>query len=246
MKLIVLFLIAVVVLSGCTAYSGKVAADIKEGDAVRFETAGFLTEDGFEITGSFYRGTGLPVLLLHELGRDRGRWREFGEELAERNYTVLALDFRGHGQSVYREGERVEWTAFEDWLAAVRDIRAAKGFLEKSGVGMERYAIVGASIGANLGLRWAAGDPAVTGVALLSPGLDYRGVTVMDALDFYQGRLMLMASTEDVYSADTARQMYQKYQGEEEIKLYSNAGHGTDLLKGTDGTQILLGWLEKN
>ncbi len=245
MRIIFAFAVVVIVfLSGCTAYSGRVIADTQEPAAVRFQSVSFLTEDGFELFGSVHLGNKLPIILLHELGRDRGSWRTFGEELARRNYTVLAIDLRGHGQSVYRDGERIGWTELEDFLAIARDIRAAKGFLETT-VGMERYALVGASIGGNLALRWAASDPTVAGVAMLSPGLDYRGVTIMDALEFYQGRLLLMASTEDVTAAESARQVYQKYQGEEEIKLYSNAGHGTDLLKGTDGAEILLAWLEK-
>ena len=175
MRIIILFAVAsIVLLSGCTAYSGGMVADTQEPAAVRFEQVSFLTEDGFELFGSVHLGDKLPIILLHELGRDRGSWRTVGEELAARNYTVLALDFRGHGQSVYRDGERIDWTELEDFLEMARDIRAAKRFLETS-VGMGRYAVMGASIGGNLGLRWAHN----VGELQIVPGIafpDGRGV----------------------------------------------------------------------
>ena len=48
--------------------------------------------------------------------------------------------------------------------------------------------LAGASIGANLALLDAADDPGVMSVALLSPGIDYRGLRTEAAMKKYAGQ----------------------------------------------------------
>ncbi len=97
-----------------------------------------------------------PVLLLHGL-RDHSRsWDWTANALADR-YFLIAPDLRGHGDSDWTE---LEGYALSSYVLDLADIAAA--------FGLERYAIVGHSLGGALGLRLAAAFPdkvaAVSGV----------------------------------------------------------------------------------
>jgi pimeloyl-ACP methyl ester carboxylesterase len=71
-----------------------------ETKAVTFDSA-----DGVELQGTIYKsakGPGSPcVILLHSLFTDpnKGDWDGLALTLAEKGYTVLRFDFRGHGKS---------------------------------------------------------------------------------------------------------------------------------------------------
>ena len=52
-----------------------------------------------------------PLVLLHGLGSDRSTWARASPELATGGYRVLALDQRGHGESV-----RTSTYSFEEML----------------------------------------------------------------------------------------------------------------------------------
>ena len=89
-------------------------------------------------------------------------------DLVAAGYAVLVVDMRGHGET----GGAQDWTLAADDLGRVWDAFAALETVDES-----RTAVVGASIGANMALRLGADRADVGAVALLSPGLDYRGVT---------------------------------------------------------------------
>ena len=58
-------------------------------------------------------------------------------------------------------------------------------------------AIVGASIGANVGLKYAASDPSIKALVLLSPGLDYKGVTTSDSIRKYTNPIYIVTAGRD-------------------------------------------------
>lgn len=57
-------------------------------------------------------------------------------------------------------------------------------------------ALVGASIGANYALRALAADEKLRGAVLLSPGLDYHGVTAADRVLKALGEMLKPAAAE--------------------------------------------------
>ena len=91
------------------------------------------------------------------------------------------------------------------------DVKAARAFLAtRREVVPNRIGIAGASIGANLAILFAAGDPTVRSLVLLSPGIDYRGLRPEAAMKKYGDRpALLVASQEDNYSTNSARQLAQ-------------------------------------
>jgi len=181
------------------------------------------------------------VILLHMLGSDRQVWDENGlaNSLVESGYAVLALDMRGHGQT----GGTV------DWPLVPADLRHVwKHFTSLDTVDPQRTAVVGASIGANLALTTGADQPSIRTVVLLSPGLDYRGVATENPLQQYGQRpILIVASEEDTYAADSARTLADLAQGESQLEIYNGAGHGTNMFgPQPDLSPLILDWLATN
>jgi dienelactone hydrolase len=159
------------------------------------------------------------VLLLPMLGHGKEDWIPLATRFRQEGYGVLALDLREQGRT---NRERL-----------VADVRAGFTFLrEQKKVDAARIGLVGASIGANAALSFAAQEPLARLTVLLSPGLNYRGVTTEPALREYGARaLMLLAAQEDLSSAPAVHRLADAAQGQVALKLYPGSAHGTDLLQ---------------
>ncbi|MBS3158588.1 alpha/beta fold hydrolase [Candidatus Woesearchaeota archaeon] len=209
------------------------------------------TDDDKEIFGKYYKAddnvtgydSNVIVILLHMLDKDHSSWDKFAEQLYDLGYSVIAIDLRGHGKSAESTGS---WQDFseKDFNDMTLDVKEAKefGLHEKK----TRFVIIGASIGANTALNYAAKDKEILGVALLSPGMDYRGLEIENtALSYGQRPILLAASEEDTYSADAVKELNSKIFGKKKIVMFKDAGHGTDMFKGTELDKELLNWLKE-
>ena len=173
------------------------------------------------------------IILLHMLSRRKEDWRAFGDFLQKNGYAAIAIDLRDRG-----DGGR-------DKLIA--DARAAYDFLRsQKEVDASRVAAIGGSMGANGALWFGATEPAIKAVVLLSPGLNYYGVTSEDAMTRLGARpVLLVASEDDGYSAVTVRRLAQLAKGPHPVKVFDNAGHGTEML-GAGLEQLILQFLQQN
>lgn len=219
-------------------------------------TVRFATRDGVTLVGSYYppaRGPVPSILLLHMLARDRTDWNLLAAKLQAAGWAVLSLDLRGHGESRLQGGKTLHWRDFSDadFNKMVLDVEAAQEYLKGlKEVDLGRMAIVGASIGCNIALNYAADHPQVRALALLSPGLEYRGVLSEPAMRRYgaSGRsALIVASTDDPYSADSSKRLKSLAEARTALILYPGAGHGTRMLaKERDLEERILGWLKAN
>lgn len=197
---------------------------------------GLVSEDGVRLRATFYgpgQSDAPAVLLLHMWDGRRQDWAPFAAQLQAAGYGVLALDLRGHGES---EGERDAAAMTQDAAVGVKLLRA------REEIDGDRIFLIGASIGANVALTYAAADAGLRGVALLSPGEVYRGVSAPAALAGYGDRpLFIAASREDTYAAASARALA----GDRPILLLlEGQGHGVQMLGKTNGlAEALLAWL---
>jgi len=78
---------------------------VEEYSSVRavLERVEMKTTDGVNIIGDLYQpinSNGSAVILLHMMNKDKASWYEFGKKLVDKGYVVLAIDLRGHGESV--------------------------------------------------------------------------------------------------------------------------------------------------
>ncbi len=195
--------------------------------------------DGLQIAGTLYpvEGDGArpAVLLLHMLNSDRSVWAEFAAELNAAGYVALAIDMRGHGAT---RGGR-------DWVLAEDDLTLAWRFLaDQPNVDAGKIAVIGGSIGANMALILGANQPQIAGVALLSPGLDYRGVVTDAAMTAFGDRpILIVASQEDRYAADSSESLA-GLTDQANLIMYDGAGHGTRMFDAEPELMgILIDWL---
>ena len=107
----------------------------------------------FEATGGRVLAPELPlVIFLHGSGMDHTVWNLQTRYFAFHGYSVLAIDFPGHGRSEGLPLESIEQMA--DWIPEL--ISAA---IEASGSGLECASLVGHSMGALVALECAARYP---------------------------------------------------------------------------------------
>jgi alpha-beta hydrolase superfamily lysophospholipase len=167
--------------------------------------------------------------------------RDVASRLADDGFAVVAVDFRGHGDSGGAVGAK--------GLDGLRlDVKAAKGFLrERPEVVASVLGEAGASIGANLAVLDAADDPAVRSIALLSPGLDYRGLRIEAAMKKFGARSALLASsTKDLYSARSIRELVLIGPGPREVRFSESVAHGTTMLaRDADLIGALVDWFRR-
>ncbi|RMG72622.1 MAG: alpha/beta hydrolase [Bacteroidetes bacterium] len=96
-------------------------------------------EDGTRIQ-TWHRGSGRPVLLLHDLGLSAAAMGPLWEVLAAQGYRLIAMDLRAHGQSTGHQLDLDTLTA--DLAAVVRHYD------------LQDALIVGHSLGALIAMRY--------------------------------------------------------------------------------------------
>jgi dienelactone hydrolase len=195
----------------------------------------FRAEDGATLTGAYYEPSRRPapgIILLHMLRRSHADWDAAASQLSDAGFAVLALD--------YRSGDELG--------AYALDVRAAKAFLrDRPEVVAGSLGIAGASIGANLAVLDAADDPGVVSIALLSPGLDYKGLRTEAAMKKFGARPALLAgSTKDPYAARSIRHLTTIGPGVREVRLTDAIAHGTVLLaRDSELIPALVDWFKR-
>lgn len=104
--------------------------------------------------------------------------------------------------------------------------------------------MAGADLGANLALRAGSRHTKVKSIALLSPGLDYKGIKTVEALSAYGQRpVIIVAAENDTYAADSARTLNSRALGQHQLQIYPGSDRGTNLLKAQAGLRpMLLAW----
>ena len=213
-------------------------------------------EDGLVLKGTLYLPDGAKeprpvVILLPKMASDRKSWGNFPKKLSAAGYAVLALDQRGHGESVWQGKKRKVFTKFtnSEFAKMVTDLEAVLAALSKQKkIDVARVAVYGASIGANVALVYASTHPEVRAVVLLSPGMDYKGITTGDAAAAYGNRpALVVAAGQDGYSALSTRKLADKMGASATLKIYEGKEHGTGLFtEQRDFGQFLFDWTTAN
>jgi hypothetical protein len=93
----------------------------------------------------------------------------------------------------------------------------------------------------------AADDPGVQSIALLSPGLDYRGLRTEAAMKKFGGRpAFLVSSTKDPYAWRSVKTLAGIGPGTREVRLSDALAHGTVLLqRDPDLASALVDWFRR-
>ena len=211
------------------------------------ETIKLLTKDNFEIIADYYNSSSpSSIVLLHMLGQTKESWENFPEELFEKGLSVISLDLRGHGKSIIQEGKERSWSDFseDDFNNMVFDVFTVKEYLLQNG--KKNISICGASIGANIAFMYAAKDKDIKSIALLAPGVNYRGVdTTEAAINYDENRGLLVVLAQDDPHHETGKEIFENIKSSmKELKEYETGGHGTELLHNSDDArEFIADWI---
>jgi alpha-beta hydrolase superfamily lysophospholipase len=174
----------------------------------------FPTQDNLLIVGAYTpppnrKGERAPmVILLHMYASDHTAFDRLVPHLHAAGFAVLAIDLRGHGESVGPPemglAERVADRDRKLFAAMDRDVAGAYGWLVKQPeVDAARFVLVGASVGCSVALKYAARDRSVDGVVCLTPGTGYMGIdSLSDARKYGRRSVLLLASEEERTACD--------------------------------------------
>jgi pimeloyl-ACP methyl ester carboxylesterase len=196
-------------------------------------------EDGLVLRATLFGAPVRPapgVLLVHDRGEDRRIWDDLAGRLQAVGYAVLAVDLRGHGET----GGGVNWPLAQDDVRAVLAQLAAL-----PGINTTQLIVIGAGIGANLGLNACADQFGCVGMVMLSPGLDYRGITTAEAMARLGARpVLIVASENDDNNPADSLQLDGMAAGDHQLQIYPAAGHGTAMFAADPGlADLIVNWL---
>jgi len=224
------------------------------------EKLSLLTDDGVKIIGLYNKvvGSQKAVLLLHMMPATKESWNDFSKLLNENDFSTLAIDLRGHGESTEQEinGERktLDYRYFSspEHQESILDVKSASEFLEKEKFTLANQYLVGASIGSNLAFEFTSMHPEIKKVVLLSPGLDYHGLKAEEYLKKISKsqKILSVASESDYYSFNSVKSLA-KMASELGVNFktvfYKDAGHGTNMFgkEEPDLAKTILDFLEK-
>jgi len=224
------------VLGGFGAVLVLVTAPQAAGRAVSFRAV-----DGRTVNALLMEANTRPapaVVLVPMLGRPKDDWQVVAQRFADSGITALAIDLPGLNLPS-DSAELIGWSG---------NIRAAVEYLAQRPVDVRAGSIgvVGASLGANLTVAAASGDPHVRSIALVSPSLDYRGVRIEVPMKTYGARpALLVASLHDPYAARSVRELARDQSGMRQMRWSETAAHGTVLLaRDPDLVTSLIEWFQ--
>ncbi len=106
----------------------------------------FVAANGINIRYLDWRGTGPALVCIHGITSQGHVWDEVAEELSPQ-YRVLAPDLRGHGDS----DKPASGNSSDDYAADL------EGFAQA--LGLERFTLMGHSLGGRIALHYAGLHP---------------------------------------------------------------------------------------
>lgn len=211
------------------------------------------TEDDVSISGNLIsaghacRGS---VVLVHMMPETKESYSDFMEDLFEKGFSSLAIDLRGHGSSQGGPDGYITYSD-EEHQKSIHDLHTAVMYMRALFPQAPTH-LVGASIGANLSIQYAATYPDyILSVSALSPGLDYRGVAPKKyVVHFQQGqRVLFVTSEDDRYNVQETSELFSLIPSAVDKKMhtYISAGHGTHMFHRKVGVQeLILSCIEGN
>lgn len=202
------------------------------------------TSDNVKIAADFYKAEQPEgwLILIHMMPSTKESWREFAEAVQKQGYESLAIDLRGHGDSLLMRTEiKLDYRRFsdEEHQKSILDLKAAVDYLVKNRKATpEKIAFIGASIGANLVLQFINKNPEFKKAVLLSPGLDYRGIKTLPLIREIKNdqSILFATSKDDGNNAEENRQLYDAAPAKinKHLIVYEGGGHGTNMFNNTE------------
>ncbi|HEY5624318.1 MAG TPA: alpha/beta fold hydrolase [Gammaproteobacteria bacterium] len=198
-----------------------------EAAAQSFEEISYETEDGATIVANVYGNGEHAVLLAHGMVFDKESWHAQAAALAEAGYRVLAIDFRGYGNSTSGSQGRA---LHLDVLGGIRYLRET---------GALRVSVIGGSMGGG-----AAGEAAVTaGSDEIDKLVLLAAVPVADP-ERLQGDKLFIVSEGDSFH-DAVQQQYRRAPDPKRLVVLQGSAHAQHIFRSRErGTELMTTILE--
>jgi dienelactone hydrolase len=199
---------------------------------VKVRTVELGAKDGTTLKASLYDTSrkGPGVLLFHQCNRDRTTWDTLARVLASSGFHVIAMDFRGFGESAgkrfdqlsFPEQQQLFTQTFPSDVDVLFDYLSAQPGVQRSTIGA-----AGASCGVNQAIQLARRHPEVKSLVLLSGGTDREGRKFLRTTAL---PMLTSAAADD----GTTLQVMQWLVGpalnpSNEFVRYDAGGHGTEM-----------------
>jgi esterase/lipase len=210
----------------------SVASLLLAGIAVGEEQVSFETRDGGLIHADLYGKGDRAVILAHGGRFNKESWKKQAEELEESGFRVLAINFRGYGQSRGPgQADPLDAPLHLDVLAAVRYLRST---------GAKSVAVIGGSMGGNAaGLASAEGEPGEIDrlVFLGSAGSASKP-------DKMKGRKLVIATRDDVRGGNVPRlpeikAIYAKTPEPKEMIVLEGSAHAQYMFESDQAERVM-------
>ena len=205
--------VVILVLAVATCLADNQSEQVRE---VYFETA-----DGGRIVGNLYGNGDHSVVLSHGAVFNKESWDPLAKELSVDGYKVLAIDFRGYGNSL---PGREQAALHEDILAAIRYLRRD---------GARTVSVIGASMGGGAAARAAveAREGEIDRLILLAPA------PIDNPEQMKAGKILFIAS-KDESLAPRLTEQYERAPEPKRLELLEGTAHAQHIFK-TDQSEEL-------
>jgi pimeloyl-ACP methyl ester carboxylesterase len=221
----------------------------------------FRAADGVPLHGELYlaHDQSAPIVVfVHHYRGDRVEWKPMAERLAraQKRYTLVNFDLRGHGASKQAaDGKVIDWYGFErkDVPRLVMDLHAAADqALSATGGRARGIVVVGSSLGGSLGAQLAREQEKVMALALVSPADFLEGYDVVRRFGAVRDLPSFIAAAQsDTISYEIATVLNRIGGAASALELYEGTAHGADTIGGarpklwTDLEQWLMSVFDK-
>jgi alpha-beta hydrolase superfamily lysophospholipase len=190
----------------------------------------FPTQDGGVVYADLYGQGGRGVVLAHGALFNKESWAKQARPLAEAGFRVLAIDFRGHGQS--HGGPHTP----RSLRSLAYDVLAAVRYLHETG--SESVSVVGASMGG--GASAEAATEAKPGEIDRLVLLAAVGITEPQKM---QGRKLFIVSRNDMLGDGRprlviVRQQYEKAPGPKKLIILPGSAHAQNIFATDQGPRL--------
>lgn len=188
----------------------------------------FSAPGNYRLHADQYGSGERAVILAHGGQFDRKSWKPQAEALAKGGFLVLAIDFRGYGQTIPGT-QQEDWKPYPDVLAAVRYLHRA---------GAKSVSVVGASMGGD-----AAGDADSQSEAGEIDRVVFLGAEGGSAPERLKGRKLFIVARDD-RSEDGPRlpgisESYRKAPEPKQLIILEGSAHAQFIFDTEQGSRLM-------
>ena len=221
----------------------------------------YPAKDGFNMTGNVYlpkvaAGKKVPlVILLHSIGSTKNDWKDLPELITAKGYACLALDLRGHGQSIYNSKmKQRSWMYFtdKDYVKYPQDVvfavEAIKVEYAKK-IDTKKIVIVGCNIGANTGVIAASKinkqGNFVRSIVMISPRLNTKKLFIpLELVSFGQRPILIFDNKNSPKGFNETLEIKKYAQGNCVLKVLTTPGMAMALYKSSPSIKTdIINWI---